>query len=214
MTDYSSLSDEELLNEYKLLSKEVAKYNNFQMAKKILMNSLYGAMAQEGFRFFDPRIAEGITMTGQYFIRHVGAAIDEYIFKITGSTSKGNATIYQDTDSVDYSTLIYVNGEKIKIGDYYNSVQNVPFITASGVEIKKPINDLSIGSYDGLHAIEGIIQYVMKHKVKKRMFTIKCNGDSVKVTEDHSVMVLRENILISAKVSEIKNGDKIVKICK
>jgi hypothetical protein len=34
MTDYSSLSDEELLNEYKLLSKEVAKYNNFQMAKK------------------------------------------------------------------------------------------------------------------------------------------------------------------------------------
>ena len=178
------------------------------------MNSLYGAMAQEGFRFFDPRIAEGITMTGQYFIRQVGNAIDEYISKITGGKSKGKATIYQDTDSVDYSTLIYVNGEKIKIGDYYNSVQTEPFVTASGVEIKRTINDVSFGSYDGLNVIEDKIQYVMKHKVKKRMFTIKCDGDSVKVTEDHSIMVLRGDVLISVKVSEVIHGDKIVKICK
>lgn len=40
MSDYSNLSDEELQHQYKLFSKEVAKYNNFQMAKKILMNSL------------------------------------------------------------------------------------------------------------------------------------------------------------------------------
>jgi len=105
MTDYSTLSDEELLKQYRDANKEVAKYNNFQMAKKILMNSLYGAMGNEGFRFFDPRIAEGITLTGQYFIRAVGSAIDEYISKLT--KEKGEYTFYQDTDSC------YVTLEKI-----------------------------------------------------------------------------------------------------
>lgn len=102
MTDYSSLTDEELQVQYKLLNKEVAKYNNFQMAKKILMNSLYGAMGNEGFRFFDPRIAEGITLTGQFFIRSVGTAIDKYISKLVKEDCE--YTFYQDTDSC-YVTL-------------------------------------------------------------------------------------------------------------
>ena len=119
MSDYSSLSDEELIQQYKSLTKDVAKYNNFQMAKKILMNSLYGAMAQEGFRFFDPRIAEGITMTGQYFIRQVGNAIDEYISKLTKSPEK--STIYQDTDSC-YVVLHKIVNQYIlpKLGDDYD----------------------------------------------------------------------------------------------
>ncbi len=102
MADYSHLSDEELKKQYEIINKEVAKYNNFQLAKKILMNSLYGAMGNEGFRFFDPRIAEGITISGQYFIRSVGNSIDSYISKLTKSAEP--STFYQDTDSC-YVTL-------------------------------------------------------------------------------------------------------------
>ena len=40
MSIYESMSDEELLKQYSVMNKEVAKFNNFQMAKKILMNSL------------------------------------------------------------------------------------------------------------------------------------------------------------------------------
>lgn len=40
MTDYSSFTDDELHLKYTELSKEISKFNNFQMAKKILMNSL------------------------------------------------------------------------------------------------------------------------------------------------------------------------------
>lgn len=38
--DYSSFTNEELEAEYVKLTKEISKYDNFQMAKKILMNSL------------------------------------------------------------------------------------------------------------------------------------------------------------------------------
>lgn len=100
--EFSSLTDAELASEYNRINKEIAKFNNFQMAKKILMNSLYGAMGNQGFRFYDPRVAEAITLTGQYFIRAVGDSIDTFMEKIT--KVKGEATFYQDTDSC-YVTL-------------------------------------------------------------------------------------------------------------
>ena len=55
-------------------------------------------MAQEGFRFFDPRIAEGITITGQYFIRSVEKAVNDYIIKLTKDKKDRVSAI--DTDSV------------------------------------------------------------------------------------------------------------------
>jgi DNA polymerase elongation subunit (family B) len=82
---------------------EISKYNNFQMARKIQLNSLYGAWANYYFRYFDDRIAEGITLTGQYIIRTVGRALDEYLNKICG-TQGFKYSFYSDTDSC-YITL-------------------------------------------------------------------------------------------------------------
>ena len=85
------------------LVKSISKFNNIQMARKIQLNSLYGAMANEYFRFYDDRIAEGITLTGQYIIQHVGHAIDEYLNGICNTRGK-TYTFYSDTDSC-YVTL-------------------------------------------------------------------------------------------------------------
>ena len=52
----------------------------------------------------------------------------------------------------------------------------------------------------------------MKHKVKKRMFKINCNGDDVTITEDHSMMVIRNGKLVETKPTELQKGDKLVKI--
>ena len=82
---------------------EIAKYNNFQMARKIQLNSLYGAMANEYFRFYDDRIAEGITLTGQYIIRATASALDTFVNKIVG-TKDEMYSFYSDTDSC-YITL-------------------------------------------------------------------------------------------------------------
>lgn len=87
----------------KRYQNDISKYNNFQMARKIQLNSLYGAWANYYFRYFDDRIAEGITMTGQYIIRTVGRALDVYLNKICG-TQDVVYSFYSDTDSC-YITL-------------------------------------------------------------------------------------------------------------
>ena len=83
--------------------KLISKYNNIQMARKIQLNSLYGAWANQYFRFYDDRIAEGITLTGQYIIQHVGRSLNEYLNKVC-KTSNVEYTFYSDTDSC-YITL-------------------------------------------------------------------------------------------------------------
>ncbi len=83
--------------------KQIAKYNNFQMARKIQLNSLFGAWGNEFFRFYDDRIAEGITITGQYIIRTVGKALNEYLNKVCG-TNDYTYSFYSDTDAC-YITL-------------------------------------------------------------------------------------------------------------
>ena len=85
------------------LVKDISKYNNIQMARKIQLNSLYGAWANQYFRYYDDRIAEGITLTGQYIIQKVGKALDQYLNKICG-TENIEYTFYSDTDSC-YVTL-------------------------------------------------------------------------------------------------------------
>ena len=82
----------------KVYQNEIAKYNNFQMARKIQLNSLYGAMANQYFRFYDDRIAEGITMSGQLVIRDTAKALDEYMNKVCG-TENEVYSFYSDTDS-------------------------------------------------------------------------------------------------------------------
>tara|TARA_B100001109_G_scaffold140766_1_gene114585 strand:- start:6506 stop:9007 length:2502 start_codon:yes stop_codon:yes gene_type:complete len=77
---------------------EVSKYNNFQMARKIQLNSLYGALANQYFRFYDDRIAEGITMSGQLVIRDTAKALDAYMNKVCGTDDKVYS-FYSDTDS-------------------------------------------------------------------------------------------------------------------
>jgi len=78
------------------------------MAAKILMNSLYGAMGNIHFRYYDIRIAEGITMTGQFLIRSVANKLNTFVNKEC-KTKDVEYSFYADTDST-YITL----GELVK----------------------------------------------------------------------------------------------------
>ena len=82
---------------------DISRYTNFQMARKIQMNTLFGAWANYFFRYFDDRIAEGITLTGQYVIRSVGRALNEYLNGVC-DTKDYQYSFYSDTDSC-YITL-------------------------------------------------------------------------------------------------------------
>lgn len=83
------------------IEKRIAIAKNKQMAIKILLNSLYGAMGNKWFRYFDMRIAEGITLSGQATIKWAEKHLNEYLNKLMGNDN-GNRdyVIAIDTDSV------------------------------------------------------------------------------------------------------------------
>ena len=74
-----------------------------QQARKILLNSLYGALLNEGLRFYDERLGQSVTLTGRSIARHMNAKANEVI---TGSYDHtGEAIVYADTDSCYFSAM-------------------------------------------------------------------------------------------------------------
>ena len=80
------------------IERDIAINENRQMSIKILLNSLYGALGNKYFRFFDQRIAEGITLSGQLTIRWAEEAINTYLNKVL--KTKKDYVLAIDTDSV------------------------------------------------------------------------------------------------------------------
>ena len=81
------------------LKKEIARCNNIQMARKIQLNSAYGAIGNEHFRYYKLEIAEAITLSGQLSIRWIEKKMNEYLNKLL-STQKEDYVIASDTDSI------------------------------------------------------------------------------------------------------------------
>jgi DNA polymerase elongation subunit (family B) len=83
----------------KELEKEIARCNNIQMAKKISLNSAYGAIGNNYFRYYKLENAEAITLSGQVAIRWIEAKLNKYMNKIL-KTEDVDYVIASDTDSI------------------------------------------------------------------------------------------------------------------
>ncbi len=81
------------------IEKRIAKYNNIQLAKKVSLNSAYGALGSQYFRFYDLRMALGVTTAGQLSIRWIENKINEWMNKIL-DTKDVDYVIASDTDSI------------------------------------------------------------------------------------------------------------------
>lgn len=88
------------------LSNEVARCHNMQLAKKIQLNSAYGALSNVFFRWYDPRLAESITKAGQLSIRWMEKKINIHLNKLFKTTGE-DYVIACDTDSM------YIRLEKL-----------------------------------------------------------------------------------------------------
>ena len=112
----------------KELDKEINKLNNQQMAIKILMNSLYGALGNQYFKYFDLRLAEGVTLTGQLAIQWAERTVNEFMNKIMETTDV-DYVIAIDTDS------LYVNfGSMIEKFTPKNPVQFLDMVCKDKIE--------------------------------------------------------------------------------
>ena len=89
---YENSRDEKYLN-------EISKYDNIQMSRKIALNSAYGAIGNQYFRYYDERMATAITTAGQLSIRWIENKVNEYLNKILGTEDK-DFVLASDTDSI------------------------------------------------------------------------------------------------------------------
>ena len=133
----------------KALEKEIARCNNIQMAKKISLNSAYGAIGNQYFRYYKLANAEAITLSGQVFIRWIENKMNQKINKIL-KTEEVDYVIASDTDSI-YLNLgplverVYEGREKTSDGvvTFLNKVcetQFEPFIESSYQELADYVN--------------------------------------------------------------------------
>ena len=128
--------------------KRISRYENIQMAKKISLNSAYGAIGNSYFRYFDLLVATAITTSGQLSIRWIEKALNIYLNKIL-KTDKVDYVLESDTDSV-YITFDVLVDKVFKSGRTDEKVVNFldrlakeklePFIGESYQALAKSMN--------------------------------------------------------------------------
>jgi DNA polymerase elongation subunit (family B) len=133
----------------KQLEKDIAKYNNFQMARKIALNSCYGAIGNQYFRFFKLANAEAITLSGQTSIRWIENKVNGYLNNLL-QTQDVDYVIASDTDSIYINFGPVVNkflssksGDKAAVVTLLNKVceeKLEPFIEKSYQELAEYVN--------------------------------------------------------------------------
>ena len=133
----------------KKLEKEIARCNNIQMARKIQLNSAYGAIGNQYFRYYKLANAEAITLSGQVSIRWIENKMNAHINKIL-KTEGEDYVIASDTDSIYLNMgplvdAVYKGREKTNEGvvTFLNKVcetQFEPFIESSYEALAKYVN--------------------------------------------------------------------------
>ena len=149
----------------KKYEKQISTFNNIQMAKKISLNSAYGAIGNNWFRYYSNTMAEAITTSGQLSIRWIEKKINEYMNSIL-KTEKVDYVLASDTDSVyiTFDTLI----EKVK------PKNPVDFLNTIAKEKIEPFIDKSYQELaDYLHAYENKMQMKREVIADKGIWTAK-----------------------------------------
>ena len=92
------------------IKKRIARYDNLQLAKKVSLNSAYGAMGSQYFRFFDLRQALAVTLAGQLSIRWIENRLNQYMNSLL------------KTDGIDYVIASDTDSIYLRLGELVNKV--------------------------------------------------------------------------------------------
>lgn len=151
--DFSKMSDTELKQYAKQLTFDISKYHNYQLTKKIQLNSAYGAMGNQYFRFYDIRLAEAVTLSGQLVIQWLAKDINKSLNSLL-KTDNIDYIVAIDTDSLylnlnelvkkSYNNQIPTDKSKvIQFLDKVSSTKIQEIIDNSCLEFKKYLNSKS-----------------------------------------------------------------------
>ena len=201
------------------ISNQISKYKNLQLAKKVQLNSAYGALGNQYFRFFDIRQAEAITLSGQLAIRWIEKKLNSYLNKLL-KTEGNDYVIASDTDSVYVNLgplvhMVYGSKGETKIETI------VDFVNKACTEKFEPFIDKSYQELaDYMNAFDQKMQ--MKREViankgiwtaKKRYILNVYDSEGVRFAEPKLKMMGIEAVKSSTPMScrdKIKESLKIV----
>ena len=147
--EYENTKDPKLL-------KDISRYNNIQMAKKISLNSAYGAIGNAYFRYYELLLAEAITTSGQLSIRWIERSLNKYLNNLLG-TDKYDYVLASDTDSV------YITFDKLVskvFGEQPDTTKVINFLDTIATDKIEPFIDKSYQELAG---------YVNAHSNKMSM---------------------------------------------
>ena len=210
--EYENESDESKKYE---IEKRIAKYNNIQLAKKVSLNSAYGALGSQYFRFYDLRMALGVTTAGQLSIRWIEGKLNEYMNKLL--KSEKDYVIASDTDS------IYLN-----LGPLVNSIVKTKNETTKVISIMDRICEDKLQpfidkSYQEL--AEYVCAYAQKMEMKreglsdKGIWTAKkryilnvYNNEGVQYAEPHLKVMGLEMVKSSTPATVREKMKQLIKL--
>jgi DNA polymerase elongation subunit (family B) len=213
---YEKETDKERKRE---ITNQISKYKNLQLAKKVQLNSAYGALGNQYFRFFDIRQAEAITLSGQLSIRWIEMKLNGYLNKLL-KTEGNDYVIASDTDSVYVNlgplvNMVYGSKSETKVETI------VDFVNKACTEKFEPFIDKAYQELaDYMNAFDQKMQ--MKREViankgiwtaKKRYILNVYDSEGVRFAEPKLKMMGIEAVKSSTPMScrdKIKESLKIV----
>lgn len=156
-------------------SKE-RQYTTEQISLKIIINSLYGALANKWFPLFNEKMAQAITGNGRFFIRLLSKNVEEKLQTMEPSTKP--YILYNDTDSLYYSIEPFVNmfiaknpdstiNEQVDFADNFEKKVIAPIIQTT---IEEMTHKLNIYNPSVIAADREIISDVAVFVQKKKYF--------------------------------------------
>lgn len=189
----------------KTLSLSRSSYWGVQeYVKKILLNSTYGSLLNEGSRFYDPRLGQSVTLTGRCITQHMACKINELL--VGKYTHIDGSAVYGD--SVTGDTMIDLMDEDGN--KFQKSIQSLfeeSTSTFKGSEKQYATTKNKVLTYDqeSNKAVYDDVQLVMKHKNEGARYQLSVDGKSVTTTSDHGIMIEVNGVMQCATPSEIEN---------
>ena len=197
------------------IEKLIARYNNLQLAKKVSLNSAYGAMGSQYFRFYDLRQALAVTSAGQLSIRWIENKLNQYLNKLL--KTERDYVIASDTDSI-YLNLgplvdsVYKKGKEpsavISFMDKVCEDKIQPFIDESYEELAEYVH-----AYDQ--------KMIMKREglsdkgiwtAKKRYILNVYNNEGVQYNEPHLKVMGLEMVKSSTPAAVREKMRQLIKL--
>lgn len=205
---YANTKDESLI-------PKISSLNTKQMAIKILMNSLYGAMASPFFRFFDLRLAEAITLTGQLAIQWVAHDVNQFLNKAC-QTKNEDYIIYSDTDSLYVSLKRLLETEQVAKKNLKTVEEKIRFMEKFSSEILQQIitkSITSLGTYLRAYDVKRLQMKLEKACsssifVAKKRYALKVHSSEGVVYPKPKISVTGLEIVRSSTPSIVKESLK------